>query len=109
HFEVAKYFTVDGHMSSPEMILVNTGVWNSLTDAEKKIVKDGAMEGAKVERAAWLEAEARYEKQARDSGCTITELNPDQHKLFQDALAPLYDQPAYAAFADIIRRVRETR
>jgi tripartite ATP-independent transporter DctP family solute receptor len=109
HFEVAKYFTVDGHMASPEMILVNTGVWNSLSDAEKKIVKEGAIEGAKVERAAWLEAEATYEKKARDAGSIITELNPAQHKLFQDALAPLYQQPAYATFADIIKRVRETR
>ncbi|MDR2435490.1 MAG: TRAP transporter substrate-binding protein [Treponema sp.] len=109
HFEVAKRFTVDGHMASPEMILVNTGVWNSLSEAEKKIVKDGAMEGAKVERAAWLEAEQRYEKQARDSGSIITELTPEQHKLFEDALAPLYQQPAYASYADIIQRVRDTK
>jgi tripartite ATP-independent transporter DctP family solute receptor len=109
HFEVAKRFTVDGHMASPEMILVNTGVWNSLSDAEKKIVKDGAMEGAKVERAAWLEAEQRYEKQARDSGSVITELTPEQHKLFEDALAPLYQQPAYASYAGIIQRVRDTK
>jgi tripartite ATP-independent transporter DctP family solute receptor len=109
HFEVAKHFTVDGHMTSPEMILINTGVWNSLSDAEKKIVKEGAAEGAKVERAAWLEAEAKYEKQARDSGSIITELSPAEHKLFEDALAPLYQQPAYAAYTDIIRRVRETQ
>jgi tripartite ATP-independent transporter DctP family solute receptor len=109
HFEVAKNFTVDGHMASPEMVLINTGVWNSLSDAEKQIVKEGAMEGAKVERAAWLEAEAKYEKQARDSGCNITELTAAQHKLFEDALAPLYQQPAYATYADIIRRVRETQ
>jgi tripartite ATP-independent transporter DctP family solute receptor len=109
HYEVAKHFTVDGHMASPEMVLINTGVWNSLSDAEKKIVKDGAMEGAKVERAAWLEAEKTYEKQARDTGSTITELTPAQHKLFEDALAPIYQQPAYASFADLIKRVRETQ
>ncbi|MDR3191505.1 MAG: TRAP transporter substrate-binding protein [Treponema sp.] len=109
HFEVAKHFTVDGHMASPEMILINTGVWNSLSDAEKKIVKDGAMEGARVERAAWIEAEAKYEKQARDSGSIITELSSAEHKLFEDALLPLYQQPAYAAYADIIKRVRETQ
>ena len=109
HYEVAKFFTVDGHMSSPEMILINTGVWNSLSDAEKKIVKDGAMEGARVERAAWLDAEKKYEQQARDSGCTITDLTPAQHKLFEDALAPLYLQPAYASYADIILRVRNTQ
>jgi tripartite ATP-independent transporter DctP family solute receptor len=108
HFEVANYFTVDGHMASPEMILINTGVWNSLTDAEKKIMKEGAMEGAKVERAEWLKAEQTYEKQARDAGKTITELTPAQHKLFEDALSPLYQQPAYASYADVIQRVRNT-
>jgi tripartite ATP-independent transporter DctP family solute receptor len=109
HYEVAKYFTVDGHMSSPEMILINTEVWNSLSDAEKKIMKEGALEGARVERAAWLEAEQKYEKQARDAGSIITELTPAQHKLFEDALAPLYQQPAYASYTDIISRVRATQ
>jgi tripartite ATP-independent transporter DctP family solute receptor len=109
HFEVAKYFTVDGHMSSPEMILINTEVWKSLTPAEQQIIKDGALEGAKVERAAWLKAEQEYERQARAAGCTITELTQAQHQLFANALMPLYDQPAYAQFADIVRRVRDTR
>jgi len=106
HFEVAKFFTVDQHMASPEMILINTELWNSLTPSEQKIIKDGAMEGARVERAEWLAAEKTYEAQARSSGCTITDLTPDQFKLFQDALMPLYDQPAYVPFADLIRRVR---
>jgi len=109
HYEVAKYFTVDGHMSSPEMILINTEVWNSLTPAEQKIIKDGAAEGAKVERAAWLEAEKRYEAQARAAGCIITDLTPEQHQLFANALLPLYDQPAYAGFRDIVQRVRNTQ
>ena len=107
HYEVAKFFTVNGHMASPEMILINTGVWNSLSADEKQIVKDGAMIGAQVEREEWLKAEARYEAQARDSGNTITDLSPAQKQVFADALAPLYAQPAYAAYADLIRRVRE--
>jgi tripartite ATP-independent transporter DctP family solute receptor len=109
HFEVSKYFTVDGHMSSPEMILINYEVWNSLTATEQKIIKDGAMEGAKVERAAWLEAERKYEAQARASGCIITDLTPAQRQLFTNALMPLYDQPAYASYKNIIQRVRNSR
>jgi tripartite ATP-independent transporter DctP family solute receptor len=109
HFEVAKHFTVDGHMSSPEMILINTEVWNGLSADEQKIIRDGAMEGARVERAEWLSAEQKYEAQARAAGCTITELTPAQHKLFADALMPLYDQPAYASYKDIVQRVRDTQ
>jgi len=109
HFEVAKFFTVDQHMASPEMILINTGVWNGLSDAEKKIVKDGAAEGAKVERASWLEAEKKYEKQARDAGSVITELSPAQHQVFVDALMPMYDLPAYASYKEIVKKIRDTK
>ena len=84
-------------------------MWNSLSDAEKKIIKDGAIEGAKVERAEWLAAEKKYEAQARAAGCTITELTADQHKLFENALAPLYQQPAYAQYTDLIKRIRDTQ
>jgi tripartite ATP-independent transporter DctP family solute receptor len=109
HFEVARYFTVDAHMSSPEMILINTETWNSLSPAEKTIFRDAAQEGAKVERAEWFKAEQEYERQARAAGCTITELSPDELKLFADALMPLYDQPAYAPYKDIIQRVRDVQ
>jgi len=109
HYEVAKFYTLNMHMASPEMILINTGVWNNLSDAEKKIMKDGAAIGARVQREAWLRDEKKYEDQARAAGNTITLLTADQHKLFADALAPLYAQSAYVQFADIARRVRETQ
>jgi len=106
HFEVAKFYTVDQHMASPEMILVSTSTWNKFTDAEKKIVKEGALEGARVERAAWLAFEKDSEAKARSAGCTITDLTPEERQLFVDALMPLYDQPAYASYSDIIARIR---
>ena len=109
HYEVAKFFTVDQHMASPEMFLVNTGVWNRFTEEEKRIVRAGAEEGARVERAEWLKQEQQYEAQARSSGNTITNLTPAEQQLFVDALMPLYDQPAYASYANIVRRIRETR
>jgi len=109
HYEVAKFFTVDGHMASPEMILINTELWNSLTPAEQKIFRDGAAEGMRVERAAWLEDEKKYEAQARAAGSTITELTPAQHQVFANALAPMYDQPAYASYKSLIQRIRDTQ
>jgi len=106
HYEVAKFFTANQHMAAPEMILVNTGVWNSFSDEEKKIVKEGALEGARVERAAWLAAEKEYEAQARAAGSIITEPTPEEFQLFVDALAPLYEQPAYAAYRNLIQQIR---
>jgi len=109
HYEVAKYFTVNQHIASPEMVLINLRTWNNLSDAEKKIVKDGAMEGARVQRASWLEAEKRDEAKARAAGSIITEITPAQHQLFVDALMPLYDQPVYAPYKDLIQKIRDTK
>ena len=109
HYEVARFKTVNRHMTSPCLVLVNTGVWNSFSPEEQAIVRRGAAEGARVARAAWIEADRRYEARARAAGVTITELTPAEFQLFVDALMPLYEQPEYAQFADIIRQVRETR
>jgi tripartite ATP-independent transporter DctP family solute receptor len=109
HYEAAKFFTTDAHMCSPEMILINTGVWDLFTGAEKKIVKDAAVEGAQVERSEWLKAEQKYAQIAKDLGSTITKLTPEQRKLFEEAEAPLYAKPEYAALLPIIRRIRDTK
>lgn len=109
HYEVAKYFTVDQHIAAPEMILVNINVWNSFTEAEKKIIREAASEAAKVQRAAWIEAEKKYETQARTAGCIISDLTPAQHQLFVAALEPLYQQSAYVQYADLIKRIREVQ
>ncbi|MCL2044621.1 MAG: TRAP transporter substrate-binding protein [Treponema sp.] len=106
HYEVASFFTENQHMASPEMILVNTSTWNSFSEEDKAIIYAGAAEGARVEREEWLKAEQEYEATARASGNTITTLTPEERQLFVDALAPLYDQPAYAELADIIQRIR---
>jgi tripartite ATP-independent transporter DctP family solute receptor len=108
HYEVAPYFTVNEHMAAPEMILVNTRVWDGFSDEEKRIVKEGALEAAKLQRAEWLKAEKEYEAQARSSGSVITELTPEERQVFVDTLMPLYDQPAYASFGEIVQRIRDT-
>ena len=106
HYEVAKYYTVNQHMSSPEMFLINTGVWNSFSAEEKRIVREGAQVGARVERAEWLLQEREYEAAARASGAVITNLTPAEQQLFVNALMPMYDDPQYASYMNIIRRIR---
>jgi TRAP-type C4-dicarboxylate transport system substrate-binding protein len=97
------------HTASPEMILINTDVWNSLSADEKKIIKDGALEGARVERAEWIRMERESEAKARAAGSVITTLTPAEQKAFSDALASMYEQPAYTGFRNIVQRIRNTQ
>jgi len=106
HFEVARFFTTSGHVASPEMILVNTRVWNSFSQEEQRIIKAGALHGANVQREDWLRYERDAEARARSAGRIITDLSPAERVRFTEAVQPMYQQPEYAPFADLIRRIR---
>ncbi|MDR2529903.1 MAG: TRAP transporter substrate-binding protein [Synergistaceae bacterium] len=109
HNEVAPFFTVDGHTRSPEMILVNVDTWNKFTSEEQKIIKQAALEAATFQREEWVRQETDYEKQAIAKGAKIARPTPEQYQQFMDAVQPIYKQPAYAAYADIIQRVRDVK
>ena len=109
HYQAARYITVTNHIALPEMFLINTRVWSSLTPTQQRIIREGAEEGARVQRAEWLLAEERFEIQARASGNVITDLTLAERQLFIDALSPLHSHISYYQFAPTVRRVRETR
>ncbi|MDR3362488.1 MAG: TRAP transporter substrate-binding protein [Desulfovibrio sp.] len=109
HYKAAPYFTEDSHQRSPEMLLVNTAVWEALADDEKKILKESALEAALFQRVAWARQEAACRQQATAEGTTITTLTDEEFNKFVDAVKPLYNAPAYSRFADIAQRIRETQ
>ena len=42
HFEVAKYYSLSQHLIIPECVCINDKVYNSLSDKNKKAVKEAA-------------------------------------------------------------------
>ncbi|MDF2547124.1 MAG: C4-dicarboxylate transporter [Anaerosolibacter sp.] len=109
HNEVAPYFTVDQHTRAPEMILVNTDVWNSFSTDEQKIIKEAALEAAKFQRDEWVRQEKEYEKQAVEKGVTVTYLSPEIFQQFVDAVQPIYSDSEYTKYSDIINRIKNVK
>jgi len=107
HNEAAKYFTVDEHTRAPEMILINLGVFNSLTADQRQILRESALEAAWAEREEWSKQETEYERIAIAAGTTVTRLSPEQRQAFVDAVAPIYDD--YKEYAEIVRQIRDTQ
>ena len=57
-------------------------------------------------REAWEESEAKNAKIAEEKGCTLTTLTDEEVKLFQDAVAPMYDTFLNADQKAIVERVQ---
>lgn len=75
HYEVAPFFTLDHHTRTPEVLCMSKAVWDTLSDEDKKIVKDSAMESQDIQRKAWKEYEEKSINAIKAGGKnTITEV-----------------------------------
>jgi len=57
HYEVAKYYSLDGHAMVPEIVLMSVKTWNALSDADKQIIKMAAVAAQELQRKLWLKDE----------------------------------------------------
>ena len=109
HYEVARFYTLDHHTRTPEVLCMSKAVWDKLSDADKKIVKDAAMESQATQRKAWKEYEEKSIKAIRDGGKnTITELTDLSE--WQKAVEPVYSTIDLGPKRDeFIKRIQEVK
>lgn len=81
--EVAKYLTRSNHSYTCLFKLVSKDHWDSLSDEQKQIVKDGAKAGMELNWSANTTIRTALEKQALADGCTIKDLTSEQQAAFR--------------------------
>ncbi len=66
HYEVCKYYSLDEHTTVPDVVVVSTHFWNSLTPQEQTWLQEAADESAVYQRSLWetstIESLAAVEK-----------------------------------------------
>ena len=86
--QVQKHLSLTGHVYSPAVWLMNKGVFDKLSAADKQAFMDAAKEGTKANRARVAEDDAKGVAELRSKGMTVVE-NVDKAK-FVAALAPVF-------------------
>lgn len=54
HYEIAKYYTLDEHSSIPDVLVIGTTYWETLTEGEKALINQAAQASAKAQKLFWL-------------------------------------------------------
>ncbi|MEN9538402.1 MAG: hypothetical protein RLZZ126_637 [Pseudomonadota bacterium] len=85
--QVQKHLTLTGHVYSPAVILMNKGVWDKLSAADKETFMVASREATKANRARVAEDDAKGVAELKSQGMQVIE-NPDKAK-FIAALAPI--------------------
>ena len=107
HFEVAKFYSITEHSMAPEMLLMSKKIYDGLTPAEQKIIRDAAKESVPYMRKLWDEKEKASRALVEKGGAQIVEVDK---KSFSDAMKPVYDKfITDAKLKDMIKRAQDTK
>lgn len=90
HYQGAKYCLLDKHQRAPEVLLVSKLTWDKMSDEDKKILKQAALEAGQYQRKLWNEFEKDSETKLRAAGVTINEVK--DFTPWKNAVQPVIDK-----------------
>jgi tripartite ATP-independent transporter DctP family solute receptor len=88
HYEVCKYYSLDEHTSIPDVLLISTIVWNSLTEQEQQWLQEAADESVPKQYEYWDISEREALEAVKAAGVEV--IYPDK-SLFMDKVSEIYE------------------
>lgn len=100
--QVQKFWTLDDHLFFSIPVMISEKTWNRLPPDLQKVVQEAAMEAALEQRKALVDMEAVMIDFARKNGVKVTQLTPQEKKVFADSAKPIYAKFASEIGTDIM-------
>lgn len=91
HGEVAKYYCYDEHTRIPDIVIISTKVWDSLTPEQQQELKAAADNMTEKYKQSWADFEAQV-KQDAQSKYNVEFVEDVDKAAFQKACQPIYDE-----------------
>ena len=71
HYEVCKYYSLNEHTFSPDVLIAGTHFWRNLTEQEKRWLKETVSNSIIYQRKLWVEAETKAIEAVQKAGVEI--------------------------------------
>ncbi|MCD7928905.1 MAG: TRAP transporter substrate-binding protein [Clostridiales bacterium] len=91
HSDVTTYYCYDEHTRIPDILVISTSTWNSMSENQQNIMKTCAQEATEEYKTAWDEFEEECEADAIANGVTFIESDEMDIDAFREACQSLYD------------------
>ena len=88
HYEVCKYYSLDQHTFVPDILLMSTYVWETLTPQKQKWLQEAVDESVNHQRKLWKESSAHALQEVQKAGVQV--VYPDKTP-FQQKVEKMYD------------------
>lgn len=106
HYEVARYYVLNEHTSVPDVLVMSTTIWNTLTPEQQQWLREAAAESAEVQKVLWREATQEALDAVQAAGVEV--IRPDKEPFTRrvEALLDSYrDDPVIFPLIQQIRAV----
>ncbi|MDR7866897.1 MAG: TRAP transporter substrate-binding protein [Sporomusaceae bacterium] len=104
--EVQKYTTLSKHVYTPFVIMYSKKLWDTLPKEDQALLMKTGQEASKWQREYNRKVDAEAAQGLAKAGMTVTNLTPDQQKLFMDATKDIAAQFEKEIGKDVITEVR---
>lgn len=102
HYEVCRCYSLDEHTSIPDILLISTTVWNSLTPQEQRWLQQAVDESVVHQRRLWTEACEEALRTVQKAGVVVT--RPDKEP-FRRAVQPMHESYRGTPIYDLIQEI----
>jgi tripartite ATP-independent transporter DctP family solute receptor len=104
HYEVCPYYSLDEHTCLPDIVVISTKVWASLTEEQQRVLQEAADESVAYQRKIWAEAEEEDLRVVQEEGVTV--LRPDKGP-FRESVRPIWKGFEGTEIGGLIDRIQE--
>lgn len=104
HYEVCKYYSLNEHTMVPDVLIVSTVVWNSLSDQEKEWLQQAADESVPRQREVWAESEKESLKKVQEAGVKIN--YPDKEPFAKKVEPMIESYRSQPDLYELIQRIK---
>jgi tripartite ATP-independent transporter DctP family solute receptor len=107
HFEVAKFYSKTEHSMAPEILLFSKKVWDGLTPADQKALRQAAKESVPYMRKLWDEREEKSLATVKAAGAQIIEVDKAS---FQGVMKPVYEKFIVdPKLRDMVKKIQDSK
>jgi tripartite ATP-independent transporter DctP family solute receptor len=104
HYEICKYYTLDEHLRVPDVLVMSTETWNSLTADQQRILQEAVDESVDYQRQLWKEEVDRSLAAVAKAGVEI--IHPDKEP-FREAVQSFWHEFDGTRIGELAKEIQQ--
>jgi len=101
-YEVQKYLALSNHQYNPQAVIVSKKLWDSMSDDERKIFSDAAVEATAYQRKMSREQAVSALENVKKNGMQVSEFSAAEMAKFRDKMKPVVDKHAAIVGPEVV-------